>query len=127
ILTLTGFVGGAIYNEGDLDIVNTVFASNTANNNAGGGEGGAIYNSLTATMTITQAKFSSNSAHYGGAIVNWGTLEIGQSTFNSSTAVEEGGAIINSGILNVLETSFNNNTSTTLNGGGLFNDGSMTI
>ncbi|MBQ8803291.1 MAG: right-handed parallel beta-helix repeat-containing protein [Tyzzerella sp.] len=81
----SAYNGGAIYNEGTVNIENSAFLTyNTANE----GNGGAIRNK--GTLTITGATFSNNGASgaygNGGAIYSTATLEIDGTTFRKNTA-----------------------------------------
>jgi CSLREA domain-containing protein len=94
--------GGAIYNEGTLTITNSTFAQNDAYD-----DGGAIYN--VGTLTITGGVFHRNTAGYGGGAINnddRGTASIERSIFKGNFAREYGGAIYNYGTLTVTETTF---------------------
>ncbi len=65
--------GGAIYNQGEtLIIKGDTFTSNGAVN------GGAIYNAIGGTMTLTTSTFSGNGASVGVDIFNAGTANIGK-------------------------------------------------
>jgi hypothetical protein len=109
--------GGAIYNEGTLNLVNCTFAANRA----GFGSGGAIANG--GTLNIANSAFNGNDAGYymdyldngyttgnGGAIYNWGTLTITNSAFNSNGVKGHGGAIQSNGTLNITNSTFTGNT-----------------
>ena len=90
--------GGAIYNNGTANIYNSNFAYNSA-----GDEGGAIHN--VGNLNIANSTFSNNTAHNGGAIMNWlGTTNILNSTFTGNTsAAGFGGAIANyNGTINLI-------------------------
>ena len=103
-------LGGAIYNEGTLDLTNITFTSNSSttkivlsvNQYASGanliteqitkfaGKGGAIYSNSEKEMYITNATFSKNTAaEAGGAICNENsdsTLYVTNSDFVSNSA-----------------------------------------
>ena len=103
------FYGGAIYNEGELTIMESTLELNTALK-----KGGAIYNK--GKLTIIESTFDENSAYYhdgdlyyGGAIYNEGELTIIESTFNYNHATGDGGAIYNEGELTITESTFNDN------------------
>ena len=64
-------------------------------------------------ITITNA-----TGQQGGAINNFGTLNVTDSTFTNNNA-NEGGGIRNEGILNIINSTFTNNTAVT---GGAIND-----
>jgi len=99
------------------------------------GDGGAIYNA--GTLTVTHVTFSGNGVSStsllccnGGAIFNEGTLSVTDSTFSgnqAATAFESGagGAIDNLGALTVISSTFTNNVA--YSGGGVLNWGTMTV
>lgn len=138
--------GGAIYNQGNLTILNCTFKNNYAtvfDDNPNTGQGGAIYNngnSTTAIVNITNSVFTGNSANGngGGAVFNSGspgnaTMNINNSTFTNNICTDfDGGAIFNSGYLgnatvNINNSLFNNNTAAS-NGGAIDNNaGSLNI
>ncbi|PKL66408.1 MAG: hypothetical protein CVV28_11045 [Methanobacteriales archaeon HGW-Methanobacteriales-1] len=84
--------GGAISNNGTLNVVNCNFTDNYAHN-----YGGAIHNNPTGTLSVHNSTFTGNEAGNGGAISNWGTLVVNNSTFNINNVVNFGGAIYNDG------------------------------
>lgn len=86
--------GGAMYNDGTVNIIGTTFDGNsvantcTAADGGGGlgndGSGGAIYNDTDGSLFISGGSvFSNNAAAEGGAIYNDGTY--GQVSVTSST------------------------------------------
>lgn len=109
------YSGGAIYNNGNLTIVNVTFISNKAN------IGGAIYNN--GSLDIFNSTFRNNKAickreysweneddgiHFikedgggAGAIYNNGVLNIKNSVFHNNLAESSTGAIYNDGSLNM--------------------------
>lgn len=114
----TNAFGGAIYNEGTLILADSDFTYNKAASTSGNSRGGAIYNAATnakgdtvaGSVTINgDVDIIGNSAGWGGAIWNEGTLTFNnngqQVTFggNSATAVNAGGgAIYNNGSIGTL-------------------------
>ena len=114
----TNAFGGAIYNEGTLTLADSDFTYNKAASTSGKSRGGAIYNAATnakgdtvaGSVTINgDVDIIGNSAGWGGAIWNEGTLVFNnngqQVTFggNSATAVNAGGgAIYNNGSIGTL-------------------------
>ena len=114
----TNAFGGAIYNEGTLTLEDSDFTYNKAASTSGSSRGGAIYNAATnakgdtvaGSVTINgDVDIIGNSAGWGGAIWNEGTLTFNnngqQVTFggNSATAVNAGGgAIYNNGSIGTL-------------------------
>ena len=123
------FRGGAIFNAGTAQITDCTFDTNNAWGTEFGsyasnlnGLGGAVYNAVSGSLTISGSTFHLNSANgspsgdlpggngSGGAIDNAGTAAITNSTFNLNVARGgdsplsepgdgEGGAIFNSGTL----------------------------
>ena len=81
--------GGAVYNDGELHLINTMVKDNTAN------EGGAILNNGTLVVTNSLFKHNEATAGYGGAIINLGTATISNSTFNENEASAGGGGFAN--------------------------------
>ena len=93
-LTLTGGTtsesGGAIYNVGNLSIAGSALSGNHADS-----VGGAVFNVGVGALAVSGSALSDNSAGYGGAIENFGTLTAVDSTFSGNRANENGGAIEN--------------------------------
>ena len=125
--------GGAIINEGKMDINYSVFKNNYVTGNLDAdsnptyeyiftpeeGEpenlnstGGAIYNG--GIVVIKNSAFSGNKAGDAGAIYNSGTLTITGSTFTSNYAKVGGGAILQpfnvANVITVKNSSFSENT-----------------
>ncbi len=117
--------GGAIYNNGTLTIKGSEFVQNTALNTDNKGEGGAIYSTSAANITITGSKFTDNSsAINGGAISNYGTMSI-EADFNENTTSTSGGAIYNKGTITEIKNSNfikNDATNSGSNGGAIYNE-----
>ena len=143
--------GGAIFNGGALNIVNSKFTENR------GAYGGVIKN-LSGTVTITDSTFSGNVADdRAGVIDNDGTIFITNSTFignksqdesdfgnggviynsNTGTVIIEkstfsgnsgwfGGAISNFGIQEVTNSTFSGNYAS-IRGGAIYDNNSLTI
>lgn len=131
-------LGGAIYNNGNLFIVQTEFAQNFADGNSA--FGGAIYNDQNGYVRIEQSSINGNGASgvlgegFGGGIYNQGILEIINSTIirnglgGAIASGNLGGGIFNGpdGVLNMNHvTIFRNsvNTQNPASGGGIYNEG----
>jgi len=126
--------GGAIYNDGNLNVTNCTFNNNTALYS-----GGAIYSD--GTLTVTNSAFNGNTVtssvywgdNYhrgmGGAIFNEGPMTITNCTFSSDTALFDGGAIYNNYYVTVIVTNstFNNNTVKMDVGGAIHNAGVLEL
>ena len=108
-------VGGAILSSGELNIIESDFRRNSAQES-----GGAILSS--GELNIIESNFSENVAQEwdGGALHNKGELNISNSTFNWNAAQRDGGALHNKGELNISDSNFNNNTAQ-IRGGAVYN------
>lgn len=81
--------GGAIATRAILNIFDSTFI----NNNASGGEGGAIQ-SYEQPGVISRSTFNNNGARFGGAIFKGNSqIEINESHFVGNAAADDGGAI----------------------------------
>lgn len=113
-------MGGAIYNQGTLNVDNGQFSGNIVTD---GGYGGAIYNNQGSNLRVTGSTFTNNVAGIGGAIYNKNTLTsvtVLGNVFVNNTA-GHGGAIHNLGNLTVTNNSFLNNTAN--QGGAIYDEG----
>ena len=118
-------VGGAIYSEGTLNLINSTVGGST------GLHGGGIYSSPTGTLNVVNSTLSGNTANNagscGGGIFNEGALTIVNSTLSGNTAPLGGGGLCTfSGAATVINSTIANNTSTA-NGGGIRADSSVTL
>lgn len=118
--------GGAIHNGGPLVITNSTFTGNSAP------DGGAIFNGVGGALTVTNSTFSGNTIpgaaiRGGGAISNIADVLVTNSTFYNNSAVNSnGGSIWNDGTSFVVTNStFVANTA--LDGGGIWNGGTINI
>lgn len=122
--------GGAIFNEGTLNISNALFNQNGFVDGSTTTKGGAIRNDNNhASLTLSNTTFSSNSAENGGAIFNGSgsTLTINPNVaFNSNSAADNGGGIYNQGTAIIDGASFNSNSSTQ-RGGAIYTTGNLTV
>jgi hypothetical protein len=123
----SGFVaglGGAIDNSGTLTVKRSTLSGNKANN------GGAISNSVGATLDVQDTTFASNAttAVGGGAIIANGSATIERSAIVGNTAPVNGGAINvqPSGTVTVTSSTLAGNTSGAL-GGAVSNLGTLTV
>jgi predicted outer membrane repeat protein len=150
--TKDGFGGGIYLNEGTLNLIGTRIEDNVAslygaglrtasgtttiirnsvfrNNTALGttGDGGAIYNQ--GTMTITDSTFSVNVMGNGGAIANRGTLTIERSTIAGNLAYNNGGGLYNysGGTTTLRNTTLDANFVGADNGSHIYNEGTLNL
>jgi autotransporter family porin len=143
--------GGAIYNQGNLNITGCTFTNNTATfaagaiindggtlsitnctftSNAATSYGGAIFNIATGILNVTGGTFNFNTATmgYGGAIYNDNAMNITGSTFTSNAATNYGGAIYNNAVLPVSVTGCTLTGNNASGGSAIYNDdGTLTI
>jgi hypothetical protein len=85
--------GGAITNNGTVNLSNSTVADNTAM------EGGGIWNGDGATLVVSGSTISGNTAtsSFGGGIANYGTAELVNSTISGNRAFNAGGGMANLG------------------------------
>ena len=100
--------GGAIFSNGNLNLINCIFENNTANN------GGAVYYNNEINSNIITSTFKGNNAtESGGAICLNGSAKNNKFTseFFNNNAKEAGGGIFFYGIAenNTIESIFRNN------------------
>lgn len=104
--------GGAIKNYGQATINRSLFSHNDARIG-----GAAIFTDANGTLVVNDSAFVSNgsgsSAHFGtgGALLNWGTTTVNNSTFSDNVSGPEGtgGAIENTGTLTVNSSTISRN------------------
>jgi len=122
--------GAAINNSGILTINNCVIT----NNNANGGFGAGIYNTLPGNVTLNYCTISDNQSTANGAGLhndNGSIMAVNNSTISGNiitTLLFVLGAGIYNGIsssLTVLNSTFNGNVG--FNGSGLYNTGTLTM
>ncbi len=135
--------GGAIYNEGKLNIINSVFSQNMAGiggaisnggklnvisstfveNSAFAGPG-AIENLAGAELNVRESHFINNDGHAGGAIANLGALLLTDSLLELNRA-GYGGAIHSIGESIIQRSTITFNSAE--DGGAIINSGEQTI
>lgn len=92
-------------------------------------DGGAVLIENLATVTITNTSFADNNANAGsgGAIANFGTLNVINSIFSDGAALLDGGAIFNAGVAD-LDGAVISGNDAGRSGGGIGNDaGFLTV
>ena len=93
-----GADGGAIYNDGHLEMSLNTFEQSIAD-----GNGGGLYNGPDGEAFLYEAWFTNNNADLGGAVFNAGLLHLYQSGLNNNTAFGGfGGGAYNDGALAAL-------------------------
>lgn len=108
----------------NVKLEDLILSNATLNDN-----GGAIYNAGgTASMPnhINNCTITENKALNGGAIQNYGTLNISNSNLNNNNAVYNGGVIENYGTITITGSDMHNNDANT-DGGAIINWGTVII
>jgi predicted outer membrane repeat protein len=125
LFSLPGGNGGAIYNAGTLTLSGCALLNNTVHN----GSGGAVYGAASATTSIDHCTLSGNAADYsGGAIANLHNLDISHSTLTGNNGGYVGGGIFNDGNHVALDDSTVSGNTALENGGGISTDnGTVTL
>lgn len=110
--------GGAINNNGDINIDNCKFINNASKKTIRGESirGGAIYNK--GSINFNNCQFRKNKSSDGGAIYNNGSINFNNCQFNENNSIS-GGAIYNKAEIKANGCSFiKNNAKTILSGSG---------
>ncbi len=134
--------GGGVYNSGTMTVSGSKFINNVAiaikddsGNVVSGGNGGAIYNTNNANITLTSATLQSNNALNGAGVYNTGNLDIIKSKFTSNiaSAVKDesdpvisgvnGGAIYNTNSANLVVNTTTFTSNKAVNGGAIYIQG----
>lgn len=118
--------GGAIYNLGALIIDRSTFAHNLSWFGGAIASVGTIVGEtpdfIPAILTVKQSTFTGNEARtHGGAIANFGTLNLLRSTLHANRSIEgSGGAVSNQGTATLFHCTLANN-SAAIDGGAILN------
>ena len=127
--TLVGGDGAGIYNDqANLTLINSSVTNNTARNNGGGISSVGASSSLTLINSIIDSNHSTSKS--GGGIYNEGTLTLLDTNVSNNDANQRGGGIANVGVsasLTATRALIDNNDSVTRDGGGIHNEGVMTL
>ncbi len=118
----TASYGSALYNQNKAKVDDCIFSKNNIYN-----VGGAIY-SIRSDLTVTNSKFSENSAVSGAAIYNaFGNLTVNNTDFyKNNAATFFGGAIYSTGITYAYNSNFYSNHANK-DGGAITNTNNFTI
>ena len=128
-MTLTGGNaagnGGAIYNRGTLSLTDVVVRGNLV---TGGNDGAGIYHSGSSLTLIDSSVVDNSGGRRGGGIYNGGgNLVLDNSLVADNSATEYGGGIYGSGgTLSVFSSEVSDNTSGK-HGGGIYTSGSNVL
>ena len=120
ILGGTAQQGGAIYNAGDLSIVD----SGISGGSAATGNGGGIWNDVTGHLNMQRSVAFGNNANFtlgnGGFLYNVGSASIANSSIGSSSAENQGSGIWTGGPLDLSFSVIANSIANTGPGAGLY-------
>lgn len=115
--------GGGLYNSGPVVVTDTVFISNTAATEYGGGLAGL------GTVNISGGSFEANTAGtYGGGLRANGAAPVSGASFISNTAGYNGGGLFNntaSALTSITGARFYSNTA--MDGGGAYASGPLAM
>jgi hypothetical protein len=113
-------IGGGIYNNGTLSLINSTVFSNTAY------DGGGIGNDLGAVNLINSTVSRNTSSSGGGIFSSNGTATLTSSTVSDNTAVHNGGGIYDHfGTVNLTNSTISGNSAN--GGGGIAIQGTVTL
>lgn len=110
--------GGVILNLGNIDIKDSKFEGNCSS------DAGGVINNQQNMVSILNCDFiNNNSNNEGGAILNWGNIEIKHSNFDNNSS-SDGGSINNqeNGSLDLFDCNFDKS-----NGGAIVSYGKLII
>ena len=93
---------------------------------AGNQNGGGIFVTIGATLTMSDVTLTGNTAVDGGGILNNGTLNVTRSSLSSNTATDNGGGIFNNLTMTLTESTLDGN-SAGIRGGGLTQQGNAAL
>jgi len=136
----TVYIASGIYNENNIQITKnmTILGANQQNTIINGTNSGTIFTitpgvkATISKLTLTQGKISVYTSGMGGAITNYGTLTLTNSTLQNNTAIYVAGGIYNWGTLTIINCTLQKNTATKSiidggHGGAILNAGTLTI
>jgi hypothetical protein len=113
--------GGAIDNDGTLDVSHSILSGNSS-----AFIGGGIRND--GTLTVAESTLSGNSSSVGGSgIWNDGTVTVTDSTLSDDNTTNNGGGVDNGGTMTIVGSTFSDDTASGY-GGAIENDnGTLTL
>ena len=86
-----------------------------------------ILNKNSTNLIIKNCKIENNSSTFGGGINNIGILSADNCIINNNTATLNGGGIYNDGNLSITNSKITNNKSNLATGGGIYNAGTLNV
>jgi hypothetical protein len=122
-------IGAGVLNHGAVTLVRSTLSGNAASL-----YGGGVYNQPGASLTVLSSTLSGNSADtfvpegchscsYGGAINNWGTLVVANSTIAGNSTGFAGGAIYTNGAATLINNTIAGNSTINFAGGIMTDSG----
>ena len=119
-----GSTGGAIWNVGQLTLVNSTVSGNTST-----GEGSGIFNLGGATLILTNSTVTGNSgANLGGGIfTGGGTVTITDSTISGNSASYGAGVVTENGTVTLTNSTVSGNSASGWAGGIWNYSGTLTL
>ena len=125
-------MGGAIFNFGNSNIINSKFGLDALTGNIAIGKSNASMGGAIITygnLTINGSGFNYNTAYWGGAITNGGNLTVNCTNFTGNIGM--GGALFNNGNAAIINSIFANNKASSTSGpsigGAILNAGILTV
>ncbi|MEM7138987.1 MAG: choice-of-anchor Q domain-containing protein [Myxococcota bacterium] len=107
--------GGGIYSAGDVMLSGS---TSIENNTVSGGNGGGVFQTATATLSVVGALISNNNGNAGAGIYSQGDLVIANGIVENNDAFGDGGGIHNEGTMSLSNTTIRDNDARF--GGGVF-------
>ena len=111
---LSGF-GAGVLNDGTATLTGCTVSGNSAI-----GDGGGVWNSGYASLTLTDCALSSNSGYDGGGVSTVGTANLTDCALSGNSAVLRGGGLFNGGMATLTGCTLSANNAAY--GGGLENN-----
>jgi hypothetical protein len=113
--------GTAVYNTGNVTILNSTLSGNSVQGDLGGGIRSGSFKTPGNLLTVINSTISGNSAQGGGGIFSeYGLVSIINSTVSGNSAGDAGGGISNyAGAVQIANSTLSGNSA--VSGGGLYN------
>ena len=102
--------GGGIWNRGDVTITRSTVAGNTGLGETLGSLGGGLFLGSPGTATVMCSTFRHNQSEFGGGVFSFGSLRLRESLVTRNRATVRGGGIANQGQMTIHRTRIIANT-----------------
>jgi hypothetical protein len=93
--------GGGIWNRGDVTITRSTVAGNTGLGETLGSLGGGMFLGSPGTATVMCSTFRNNQSEFGGGVFSFGSLRLRGSLVTRNHATVRGGGVANQGQLTI--------------------------